>query len=99
MNALPAIAQSGIQAAQTRLGASAHNIANQQTDGFKRESVSASPAQGGGVVVSFSQAAQVGANLPQDVVDQMSAKHAFVANVQVLKTADRMMGSLLDIKA
>ena len=35
----------------------------------------------------------------QDVVDQMSAKHAFVANVQVLKTADRMMGSLLDIKA
>jgi len=61
--------------------------------------VSASPAQGCGVVVSFSQAAQVGANLPQDVVDQMSAKHAFVANVQVLKTADRMMGSLLDIKA
>jgi len=32
-------------------------------------------------------------------VDQMSAKHAFMANVQVLKTADMMMGSLLDVKA
>ncbi|HRK38196.1 MAG TPA: flagellar basal body protein [Burkholderiaceae bacterium] len=100
MNALPTIAQSGLQAAQTRLGSSAHNIANQQTDGFKRQTVtSAAAAPGGGVVVSISQAAQTGADLPQDVVDQMSAKHAFVANVQVLKVADRMMGSLLDIKA
>lgn len=99
MFALPSIAQSGLQAAQARLGASAHNIANMQTDGFKRETVSAQATPQGGVVVSISQAAQAGSDLTQDVVDQMSAKNAFMANVQVLKTADQMMGSLLDVRA
>lgn len=99
MFALPSIAQSGLQAAQARLGSSAHNIANMQTDGFKRETVTAQAAPQGGVVVSISQAAQSGPDVTQDVVDQMSAKHAFMANVQVLKTADKMMGSLLDVKA
>jgi flagellar hook protein FlgE len=99
MNALPSIAQSGLQAAQVRLGAAAHNIANLPTEGFRRDTVSAQAVPQGGVVVSISQSAQAGSDLTQDVVDQMSAKHAFVANVQVLKTADRMMGSLLDIKA
>ncbi len=99
MLALSSIAQSGLQAAQSRLGASAHNIANMQTDGFKRETVSAQAAPQGGVVVSISQAAQAGADVNQDVVDQMSAKNAFMANVQVLKTADQMVGSLLDVRA
>lgn len=99
MFALPSIAQSGLQAAQTRLGASAHNIANMQTDGFKRETVSARAAPQGGVVVSISQAAQAGSDVTQDVVDQMSAKQSFMANLQVLKTADNLMGSLLDVKA
>lgn len=99
MRSLSSIAQSGLQAAQARLGASAHNIANMQTDGFKRDTVSAQAAPQGGVVVSISQAAQAGSNLTQDVVDQMSAKDAFMANVQILKTADRMVGSLLDVRA
>lgn len=99
MSALPSIAQSGLQAAQTRLGAAAHNIANVQTGGFKRETVLAQAAPQGGVVVSISQAGQAGSDLTQDVVDQMSAKNAFLANVQVLKTADQMVGSLLDVRA
>lgn len=99
MSALPSIAQSGLQAAQARLGAAAHNIANVQTGGFKRETVSAQAAPPGGVVVSISQAAQAGSDLTQDVVDQMGAKNAFLANVQVLKTADQMVGSLLDARA
>lgn len=99
MPALPSIARSGLQAAQARLGAAAHNIANMQTEGFKRETVSAQAAPQGGVVVSISQAAQAGSDLTQDVVDQMSAQNAFLANVQVLKTADQMVGSLLDARA
>lgn len=98
MSALPSIAQSGLQAAQARLGAAAHNIANVQTGGFKRETVSAQTAPPGGVVVSISQAAQAGSDLTQDVIDQMSAKNAFMANVQVLKTAGQMVGSLLDVR-
>jgi flagellar basal-body rod protein FlgC len=34
MSAIASIAQSGLQAAQQRLNASAHNVANQQTEGF-----------------------------------------------------------------
>lgn len=103
MSALTAIAQSGLQAAQARLGTAAHNVANHQTPGFTRQVVQAQARAEGGVVVRLSQAAQTGggtgADLTQDVVDQLAAKHSFMANVAVLKTADRMMGALLDTKA
>lgn len=107
MSALTAIAQSGLQAAQARLGTAAHNVANHQTPGFTRQVVQAQARAEGGVVVRLSQASQTGAqaggqvggDLTQDVVDQLAAKHSFMANVAVLKTADQMMGSLLDTKA
>ncbi len=108
MPALSAIAQSGLQAAQVRLDTAAHNVANAQTPGFKRQTVQAqaqsgNPANGGpagsGVVVSLGQAAQVGADLAQDVVDQVAARQSFVANVAVLKASDKMLGSLLDTRA
>ena len=35
----------------------------------------------------------------QGVVGQVSAKQEFEANVKVAKTADEMMGTLLDMKA
>jgi flagellar hook protein FlgE len=99
MNALTSIAQSGLQAAQTRLGASANNVANGQTEGFKRQTVQATAQPQGGVVVTLSRAATEGSDLTQDVVDQLSAKQSFAANLAVLKTADQMMGSLLDTRA
>jgi flagellar hook protein FlgE len=99
MNALTSIAQSGLQAAQTRLGASANNVANGQTEGFKRQTVQATAQSQGGVVVTLSRAATEGGDLTQDVVDQLSAKQSFAANLAVLKTADQMIGSLLDTRA
>ena len=99
MRPITSIAQSGLQAAQARLNTSAHNVANGQTEGFKRQTVQASADEGGGVKVSISQAAQAGANLEQDVVNQMAAKQDFLANLKVIKTADQMMGSLLDERA
>ena len=99
MNALTSIAQSGLQAAQTRLGASANNVANGQTEGFKRQTVQATAQPQGGVVVTLSRAATEGSDLTQDVVDQLSAKQSFAANLAVLKTAGQMMGSLLDTRA
>ncbi len=36
--------------------------------------------------------------LEQDVVEQVQAKTAFSANIAVLRTADEMMGALLDLK-
>lgn len=33
-----------------------------------------------------------------ETIEQIEAKHAFSANVSVIKTADQMMGELLDIR-
>lgn len=38
-------------------------------------------------------------DLVAETVAQISAKHEFSANVQVIKTADDMLGDLLDIVA
>jgi flagellar hook protein FlgE len=105
MPTLSAIAQSGLQAAQVRLDTAAHNVANGQTPGFRRQTVQAQaqpagPGNGGsGVVVNLSQAAQEGSDLAQDVVDQVAARQSFAANLAVLKTSDKMLGSLLDTRA
>lgn len=99
MNALSSIALSGINAAQTRLNASANNIANLNTDGFRRDEVSAQAVESGGVSVSVSKSDRVGTDLVQDIVEQKMAALEFKANVQVLKTSAQVMGSLLDEKA
>ena len=38
-------------------------------------------------------------NLAQEVVEQISAKSELKANVAVARTADEMLGALLDIRA
>lgn len=96
MTSLSAISLSGMQAAQTALGASAHNIANLSTAGFRREHVTQSSAPDGGVTTSTHPASQAGPAPEADVVAQLIAKNQFLANLAVFKTGDRMMGSLLD---
>ena len=96
---LSSIAQSGLQAAQARLNASASNVANLQTPGYKPVTVQAQAQQQGGVVVNFSRAATDGVAMEEEAVAQIQAKTDFMANLQVLKTADQVMGSLLDTKA
>ncbi len=99
MSNVTATALSGMKAAQSSLGASAHNIANLSTPGFTRQQVMLAAVEGGGVVVSLSSASQPGAAPEADVVAQMAASHHFVANLQVLRTSDRMTGALLDATA
>lgn len=100
MSSLAAIASTGLQAAQLRLDASAHNVANLNTPGFHRQTVEqqAEPAQGG-VRASVERAQQEGASLEADLVDQLSATYSFAANLQVLRTHERMAGALLDERA
>ena len=96
MNMLSSTALSGMNAAQTRLGAAANNLANMNTPGFRRDEVSATPQAGGGVSVSVGKASTEGPDLVRDVVDQKMAVLEFKANLQVLKTEREMTGSLLD---
>lgn len=99
MSAISAIAISGVQAATTRLGAASHNIANNQTEGFKRQLVSQQSQESGGVTASVAQAQEIGADLAADLVEQKQAAYSYRANLRSIQTEQQMMGSLLDIKA
>ncbi|MDP3225534.1 MAG: flagellar basal body protein [Rubrivivax sp.] len=90
------IALSGLQSAQTRLGAAGHNIANLGTAGFRRQTVEATAVPTGGVTVSLGQAPQAGSAMAEDMVGLLSAKHHFLASLAVFKTQDRMLGSLIN---
>ncbi|ACM34879.1 flagellar basal body rod protein [[Acidovorax] ebreus TPSY] len=100
MTALASIARSGLQAAQLRLGTSAHNVANLNTPGFTRQVVDqqAAPAQGG-VQARTGRSGQPGVALEAEAVEQMAATYAFKASLLVLRTADEMAGALLDVRA
>ena len=99
MNSISSISSSGMAAAQIRLQTSAHNIANLQTEDFRRQQVSQTPQSGGGVSTTLSRAAPTGSAIEADVVAQLQAKNEFLANLSVFKTANQMQGALLNEKA
>ena len=88
-----------MQAAQANLQASAHNVANLQTEGFHRQEVVQNQRPGGGVDSALRRAAQEGSALETDVVAQLQARNAFLANLAVFRTANRLTGVLLDTRA
>ena len=97
MLAVSSIALSGMNAAQTGLLASAHNIANLNTAGFRRQQVAQESVSAGGVDTSLTQACDAGNAMETDMVGLLQAKNAFLANLAVFKTSDQMAGSLLDV--
>ena len=99
MSPIASIALSGLNAASSRLETAAHNIANAQTAGFRRQLVQQIAQAEGGVTVSIGRAAATGDALIEDVVALMSAAHSFEANVMTLKAQDRLLGNLLDATA
>ena len=86
MSSLSSIALSGMNAAQTRLDTTAHNVANLATDGFKRQETVQSEQAGGGVTATVRRAETAGNALESDVVAQLQAKNSFMANLAVFKT-------------
>ncbi len=99
MNSISAIAFSGMNAATARLGVSAHNVANVQTAGFRRQQVLQQTQAGGGVATSIAQADAAGTDLAADLVQQMTALYSFKANLRTVQVERDMLGSLLDIRA
>lgn len=99
-SSLSRISLSGMNAAQTRLQASAHNIANLNTDGFTRQEVVQSTMNGGGTLAKVSPSANgPGSSLETDMVQQLQAKNDFLSNLAVFKASNAMIGSLIDIRA
>ena len=101
MASLSSIGSSGLQAAQLRLDASANNVANLNTPGYRRQAVAQQAvANSAGVRATVQREQQAdGVALEKEAVEQMSATYAFKANLQTIKTHNEMMGSLLDVKA
>lgn len=96
MNAVSSIALSGLQAAQSQVQVSGHNIANTGTAGFRRQQVAAAAVPSGGVTTAITQAAAGTGSLEDDLVGLLQARNSFLANLAVFRTSDRMAGSLLD---
>lgn len=97
MSSVTAIATAGLGAALTHLGASAHNVANALTPGFHRQTVSQQTQSGGGVTAVLGTALDVGVDLATDLIAGAAAVYAFKAGVQVVKAADEVIGTLIDI--
>jgi flagellar hook protein FlgE len=98
MNSI-AIAFSGMNAATTRLGVAAHNIANAATPAFRRQQVVQHTQANGGVNTSVTQADIAGSDLASDIVAQKVALYSFKANLRTVQVEDEMLGALLDVKA
>lgn len=109
-------ALSGVAAYAKQVEVSAHNVANVNTDGFKKSQTDLVEGSNGGVrpVVRKDDSAgptvlsnrghgptQVelsNVNLAEETVNQIIAQRGFEANINTLKTADDMLGTILDMK-
>jgi flagellar basal body rod protein FlgG len=99
MQRIFATAASGLDAAQQRVSAVSHNLANLGTDRFRRQTVVSTADSAGGVQTRVATASQPGAALEEDMVDLLAARHAFAANLAVFRSADRLAGALIDERA
>lgn len=111
-------ALSGLQAYTLKTQATANNVANLDTNGFKRDVVTLSSQIPQGVTTNVSKDTSAGALLPemnsageeemveqsnvdlaQEMVDLMTEKHGYSANIKTLQTADEMARTVIDLKA
>ena len=105
------IAAGGMNAAAAaRLAVTAGNIANLASDGYKARRVELTATPGGIAVGAISVDPRQGpldlegvegsnVDLVKESVDLMREKHQYTSSAKVLKAADRMMGTLLDVLA
>ena len=105
---------SGIRAATDMLSVSAHNIANSNTDGYKKQRVNLKGDQSGGVIAEITESTERGSlyknrkgvtvetsnvNYIEEVVTQIKARHLLSANAAVLKHTNEAHETIMDIIA
>ena len=99
MSSVTTIATSALRAADVALRASAHNLANLQTEGFRREQVVNTALADGGVMASTVRSQGQGPSIHEDLVAQLQARNAFLANLAVFRTDAQTAGRLLNVFA
>ncbi|PXX46601.1 flagellar basal body rod C-terminal domain-containing protein [Undibacterium pigrum] len=97
---------SGLKAYSTALDSSGHNVANASTAGFIPQQASFQEQPAGGVIANISKegsslASQElsGTDLANEIVQSLQFKLGFDLSAKVVKTADEVLGTLIDIKA
>ncbi len=109
-------ALSGLTAFAKQMEVTAHNVANVNTDGFKKSGTEFIEMETGGVLPVVHKDESAGpavlkdtgygpaqvelsnVDLGEEAVNQIVAQRGFEANLRTLKTADDMLGSILDTK-
>lgn len=96
---------SSILSHQTFMDNNAHNVANANTDRYVPSNtvIEEADSQGSTKAVT-SKADDIGAeksqtNLAKELTDQITIENVTEANVVAIQTQDKMLGSLLDLKA
>ena len=106
---------SALQAYKTRLGVTADNIANANTDEFKKSRATLKEGTNGDVQVDINRVNTPGrsyqklegdrlvekegsnVSLEEEVPEMMVTQRTYEANLKVLQTQNKMLGTLLDI--
>lgn len=108
-------ALSGLAAYAKQVEVTAHNVANVNTDGFKKSRTEFVSMPTGGVLPVVQKDESGGptvlyntysptlvelsnVDLGEETLNQILAQRGFEANLNTLKTADEMLGTILDIK-
>jgi flagellar hook protein FlgE len=95
MSSVGAIARSGLDAARLQLDAAAGGVAHALSGASGRRG-----SEQVGTEARIEQARNVDArSLASDLVTQKSALYAIKANLRTLQTQDKMIGTLLDLRA
>ncbi len=102
----------GLKAMETRMAASANNLANVNTDGFKKDRVTLSETVHGGIRAEVAKVETPGAmvedldttrelsnvDLAEEIAGTIPTKAAYSANLKMIQTQDELTGTLLSIK-
>jgi len=107
--------RSGLAAVQTKIVTAAHNTANANTEGFKKQQVIFQETQPQGVEATVEQVNTPGpvffketeggslavelsnVDRGEEAINLMLGKRLYEANLNAIKTPNRVLGNLLDI--
>lgn len=96
---------SSIVSHQTYMNNDAANVANVNTDRYIPQNTVIKEADNKGATTAVTARAtdngseKSQTNLVKEITDQITIENVTAANVEAIKTQDKMLGSLLDLKA
>lgn len=95
---------SSILSHQTYMNNDAANVANVNTDRYVPQNTVIKEGEKGSTEAVTTKATDNGSeksqtNLVKEITDQITIENVTAANVEAIRTQDKMLGSLLDLKA